>query len=76
MCSYLNALRRRIDHLVNDFASHIRQSRRQAAVVEGEPFVIEAEEVQQWSLEIVDVDGVLGGSPADLVGRAVSGFRS
>ena len=56
---------------MNDFASHIRQS-----VVEGEPFVIEAEEVLQRSLEIVDMDGALGGSAADFVGRDVSGFRS
>ncbi|MDA1055626.1 MAG: hypothetical protein O3C40_34965 [Planctomycetota bacterium] len=50
MRTYLNALRGRVDHLISDFASHIRQSRRQAAVVEGEPFVTEAEEVQERRL--------------------------
>ena len=42
-----------------------------AGVVVGEFLVIEAEEVENGGLEIVDVDGVFGGGEAEFVGGAV-----
>lgn len=42
-------------------------------VAVGEAAVVEAEEVEESGLEVVDVDRVGGGCPADLVGFAVGG---
>ena len=46
-----------------------------AGVVVGEAFVIEAEEVEDGGLEVVDVDFVLSDMEAEVIGLAVgSGF--
>ena len=42
-----------------------------ALVAEGEAFVIDAEEVEDGGVEVVDVDGVFGDGVAEFVGLAV-----
>ena len=56
----------------DDASGEIRQSHIEAAVADGQTLVIDPEQVQQSGLEIVDVDGVLHGSPADFVGGSVN----
>ena len=45
-------------------------SRRDAVVVVREPFVVEAEQVQDRRVEVVDVDDLFDGLVAELVGGA------
>ena len=47
-----------------------------AGVVEGELLVVEAEQVEDRRLEVVDVDGVLGDVEAEVVGRPVGRCRA
>ena len=47
-----------------------------AVVVEGQPLVIEAEQVQDRGVEVVDRRDVLDGLVAELVGRAVAERRA
>jgi hypothetical protein len=49
----------------------IRKPHAQALERQGEPAVVEAELVQNRRMKIVDVDGILGDGPAQLVGGAV-----
>ena len=42
-----------------------------ALVAEGEPLVVDAEEVQQGGVEVMDVDGILGDGVSEFVGLAV-----
>ena len=42
-----------------------------ALEVVGQPFVVDAQEVEDRGLEVVDVDGVLGDVVAEVVGLAV-----
>ena len=42
-----------------------------ALVAEGEALVVDAEEVQQGGIEVVDVDGILGDGVSEFVGLAV-----
>jgi hypothetical protein len=55
------------DHLTVD----IGESEIAAGVAEGEFFVIETEQRQEGGVEIVDVDGFLGGLESEFVGGAV-----
>src|SRR4030095_15221610 len=63
--------------LRNDFshhaAVHIGQAEIAAAVAVGEPFVVEAHEVQDGRVQVVDVHAVLDRGIAHLVGGAVQG---
>ncbi len=53
----------------HNLAVHIRQAEVAAGVVEGQLLVVEAQQVQDRRLEVVDVDGVLGDVEAEVVGR-------
>src|SRR5262249_58512043 len=53
-------------------AVHVGQPALDAVVVERQALVIDAEQVQDGGVKIVDIDRVLGGLPADVVGRSVS----
>src|SRR5262245_2753408 len=55
-----------LDHL----APLIRQAHVEAAEAVGQPQVVEPEEVEHRRVEVVDVDRVLHGAPAELVGGA------
>ena len=50
---------------------HVGEAEVAAGVVVGETFVVEAEEVEDGSLEIVDVDFVFGDVEAELIGFAI-----
>jgi hypothetical protein len=50
---------------------HIRQSALNAVVVKRQTLVINAEQVQNGGVEIVNIDRILGSLPADVVGRSV-----
>ena len=52
---------------------HVRQPEVAARVAEGEAFVVEAQQVQNRGLEVVDVDGIHLGLDAELVRRAIDG---
>src|SRR5947209_1272319 len=54
-----------------DFAVDIGQAVVAAAVAVGELFVIDAHEVEDGCMEVMDVDFVVIGVPAVIVGRAV-----
>mgnify|MGYP003541572192 CR=1 FL=1 len=56
---------------LHDFALHIRQAEIAALVAVGQPKVIDAEEVEDGRVEVIDVDGFLDRVVAELVGRAV-----
>ncbi len=58
-------------NIPHDSSLDIGQSLVTAFVEEGEAFVVEAEDVQDGGVEVVDVDGVLGGAEAEVVGAAV-----
>ena len=62
--------------LLDDLPMHVGQPEVAAGVVEGELLVVEAEQVQDRRLEVVDVDGVLGDVEAQVVGRAVGRSRA
>ena len=59
----------RID--LDDLARRVGQAVVAAVVGEGEPGVVEAEQVEDRGVEVVDVDAVDLGAEADGVGRAV-----
>jgi len=61
------------DDVVHDLALHVGQPEIAAGVVVGQLFVIEAEQLQHGGMEIVDVDGLVHGLKAELVGRAEDG---
>jgi hypothetical protein len=56
------------NQLVNYLAMHVGQPEVAAGVAVGELFVIEAEELEHGGMQVVDVDGVLGGLEAKFVG--------
>ena len=55
----------------NDFSGDIGEAEIAAAVAVGEAFVVEAEQVQHGGVEVVDVDGVVLGAEAEVVGGSV-----
>src|SRR5262249_6930000 len=57
----------RPDHVAGD----VGQAEVAALVAVGQAAVVQAEQVQQRGVEVVDVDGVAGDAPADVVGGAV-----
>src|SRR5437763_10613311 len=59
------------EHGVDDLAVNVGQAALDAVVVKGEPLVIEAEQVQQGGVQVVDAGRPLGRLVADLVGRPV-----
>jgi hypothetical protein len=56
---------------MNSLTFKVRQPYIQASVVDGQPFVVEAEQVPEGCLEVVDVDGVFDRCPPDFVGCSV-----
>jgi hypothetical protein len=52
---------------VNDFSVDVGEAAVDAVVVEGELFVVDAEEVQNGGVEVVDGDGIFGGEIASFV---------
>lgn len=52
-------------------AVHVGEAKIAATVVVGETLVIDAHQVEEGGVEIVDVHAVLHGCPAELVGGAV-----
>ena len=59
------------NELVHDIAGDIGQAEVAAVVAEGEPFVIQAQQVKDRGVKIVMRDAVLDGVHAELVGGAV-----
>ena len=59
------------DQFVDDVAVHVGQAEVAAGVAVGELLVVEAQQVQDRGVQVVDVDRVLDGLEAELVGRAV-----
>ena len=59
------------DDVVDDVAVDVGGAEVAAGVAEGEFFVIEAEEVEDGGVEVVDVDGVLHGGEAEVIGGTV-----
>src|SRR5687767_3810404 len=55
----------------HDAATHVGQAEVAALEAIGEAQVVEAEQVQERGVEVVDVDGVARDAPADVVGGAV-----
>ena len=58
-------------HAFDHAAVDIGQPEVAARVAEGEAFVVEAEEVEDGRLQVVDMDGVHLGLEAELVRRAI-----
>src|SRR5438552_1156018 len=56
---------------MNDFAGHVREPEIAPLEAVSERFVIEAEQVQERGVEIVDVHRIADDAPADLIGLAV-----
>src|SRR5438034_708711 len=56
------------DHLCNDMARHVGQSKVAALEAEGEAKVVETEQVQNGGMQVVDMDDVLDAVVADVVG--------
>ena len=59
------------NQVVNDASMNVGQAEVAAGVAVGELLVVEAEQVQDRGVQVVDVDRVLDGLEAELVGRAV-----
>ena len=59
------------EEVFDNVAVHVGEAEVAAGVVVGEAFVVEAEEVEDGGLEVVDVDLVLGDVEAEVVGFAV-----
>ena len=57
-------------------AVDVGQAEVAALEAEGEPLVVEAEQVQDRGLQVVDVDLVLDGAEAELVGLAEDDARA
>jgi len=58
-------------HVRDDAAMHVGQSEISASMAVGKFFVVEAHQVEDRGVEIMDVDRFLGGFPAEFVGGAV-----
>ena len=58
-------------HLLDHLAVDVGQAEVAAGVAVGELLVVEAEQVQDRGVQVVDVDLVLDGGEAELVGGAV-----
>ena len=50
---------------------HIGQAAANAVVVEGQAFVVDAQQMQHRGMEIVPMDGLIDSLPADVIGRAI-----
>ena len=50
---------------------HVGQAALDAVVVEGQPRMVDPEQVQDGGVEVVPVGAVLDGFPADVIGRPV-----
>ena len=61
------------EEVADDAAADVGEAEVAAGVAVGEAFVIEAEEVEDGGVEVVDVDGVHGGAEAEFVGGSVGG---
>ncbi len=61
------------DEVVDDMAVDIGEAEVASGVAVGEFGVVEAEELHDGGLEVVDVDAVLYGLEAEVVGGAVDG---
>ena len=59
----------------HDFAGNVGQAEVAALVAVGEPLVVDAQQVQHRGVQVVDVDEVVDGVVAELVGRAVGDAR-
>jgi hypothetical protein len=59
-------------HLLHHSSRHVGQAEIAAVEAEGETLVIEAQEVQEGGVQVVDADLVGDGLVADVVGRAVA----
>ena len=60
------------DQALDDVPVHVGQPEVAALEAVGQPRVVEAHQVQDRGLEIVDVHAVLDGVIAEVVGRAVA----
>ena len=59
-------------NVFHDDATHVGQSKVAPGIVVGQAFVIQAQQVQDRGVQVVDVDWVFNGVPAEFVGGAVS----
>ena len=58
-------------HALDEFTVDVSKAELAALVAEGEALVVDAEEVQQGGVEVVDVDGIFGDGVSEFVGLAV-----
>src|SRR5687767_14890924 len=61
------------DDFMDYFAADVGEAEVAAGVAVGEFLVVEAEEVENGRVQVVDMDGILGGFETELVGGAVDG---
>ena len=73
MCPIIPANSRQ--HVLHHLAVHVGQAEVAALEAVGQLLVVEAQQVQDRRLQVVDVDRFLGGVEAQVVGRAVGDAR-
>lgn len=71
MKGFLDRKQRSGNQLFNDISMNVGEAEVAASVTEGEPLVIEAKQVEERGVEIVNVDFVFDGLKAEFVGRPV-----
>ncbi len=59
------------NNLFNDASMHIREAEIAAGIPIGQFFVVEAQEVQNRRVQVMDVDFILDGGEAKVIGRAM-----
>src|SRR6187401_3188153 len=59
------------DDVLHDAAAHVGEAEVAAAVAVGQALVVDAHEVQNRRVQVVDVDLVLDGVPAEVVGGPI-----
>src|SRR5262245_53401102 len=68
---YAASGRRSSNHFAHHVAVDVRQTEIAALIAIGQAQVVEANQVQDGGMKVMDADAVLGGAVADLVGGAV-----
>ena len=58
---------------LDNFARYVSEAEVAALAAEGEPFVVDAHEVEDGGMEVVDVDLVLDGCETEFIRGAVGG---
>ena len=61
------------EDLLHEFAMHVGEAEITAGVAVGEALVVDAEEVKDGGVDVVDIDGSFDGEVAEVVEHAVAG---